>query len=226
MAGQKGRDDEIAAELEASGIEVHRIPDFMRKGEVKTNVLGSLHGWKFERAWYYWRAEGPGIEVAAAEALHATHGREVRVAGHCGCPSPTEWYRGLAVGDYHVDTPAGLKALADTLNALVARTPRQTKLVGWQPIETAPKDRPILLDLSYYYDHDETPTEVYLVGEYVESDNGYVWDTGDEVFRHGAPAAWIDIPKTEIRRDAPMFVESKVTKRLRLRPPQLRKEAP
>lgn len=88
----------------------------------------------------------------------------------------------------------------------------------WQPMSYAPRDRPILLDLSYYYDHDKTPTEVYLVGEYVESDNDYVWDTGDEVFRQGAPSAWMDIPKTKIRRDAPIFVESKVPpKRLRLR---------
>lgn len=90
-------------------------------GEVKTSVKGVLHGWVFERAWYYWRAKGPGIELEAAMALHATHGNVVRVDGLCGCPSPLERYQGLACGSYHVDTPEGLKALADTIRGLVAK---------------------------------------------------------------------------------------------------------
>lgn len=120
MAGKPDIDDALAAELEAAGIHAGRYP-FLKneKHEVDTSVRGDLHGWRFERAWYYWRCSGPGIEVAAAERLHAEHGKDVRVAGHCGCPSPTEWYDGLAVGDYHVDTPAGLKALADTIKSLV-----------------------------------------------------------------------------------------------------------
>ena len=39
----------------------------------------------------------------------------MRVEGHCGCPSPLEYNKGFAVGLYHVDTPEGLKALADTI---------------------------------------------------------------------------------------------------------------
>lgn len=122
MAGRPDIDDALASELEAAGIEAFRL-SLLKDGsrEVDTEVRGGLHGWRFERAWYYWRCTGPGIEVAAAERLHASHGKDVRVAGHCGCPSPTEWYHGLAVGDYHVDTPAGLKALADTIKALVNR---------------------------------------------------------------------------------------------------------
>ena len=123
----------LRAELKAAGIPTiqeaeGRDPDAFAElfrstsGEVKTSVRGSLHGWKFERAWYYWMAKGPGIEVAAAEALHASHGREVRVDGHCGCPSPKEWFKGLAVGHYHVDTLEGLKALADTVKGLVERS--------------------------------------------------------------------------------------------------------
>lgn len=125
-------DDILRAELKAAGIQTMqeadgKPPEFMvdllrsTSGEVKTSVMGVLHGWTFKRAWYYWTAEGPGIENDAAERLHATHGREVRVAGHCGCPSPTEWFKGLAVGSYHVDTPDGLKALADTIKGLVER---------------------------------------------------------------------------------------------------------
>jgi len=122
MAGRQDIDDALSAELEAAGIVVHRSPIAKNgRSEVDTEVMGTLHGWLFKRAWRYWVADGPGIEVAAAERLHATHGREVRVAGHCGCPSPTEWFKGLAVGDYHVDTPDGLKALADTIRELVGR---------------------------------------------------------------------------------------------------------
>lgn len=128
-AGQTDTDDAIAFELEGAGIEVHRL-EVLRKtsGEVKTAVRGSLHGWSFTRAWRYWIAEGPGIELAAADALYAAHPETVRIDGHCGCPSPREWFKGLAVGHYHVDSPAGLKGLADTIKALVARpatpTPR------------------------------------------------------------------------------------------------------
>jgi hypothetical protein len=90
---------------------------------------------------------------------------------------------------------------------------------GWQDMSSAPRDRKILLDLSYYYDHDKTPTEVYLVGEWVDSENGYVWDTGDEVFRKGAPRAWLDIPKTNISREASGFPPVVVTKRIRINIP-------
>lgn len=118
----------LQAELAAAGIDWPRfepdVAEVMREmsGEVKTSVYGHLHGWTFKRAWYYWTAEGPGIDVDTAEALHATHGQVVRVAGHCGCPSPREWFKGLACGSYHVDSPEGLKALADTIKALVAKS--------------------------------------------------------------------------------------------------------
>jgi hypothetical protein len=115
-------DDVLTAELEKAGITVEKH-EFLRRrnNEVKTAVIGSLHGWSFERAWYYWVAKGPGIELEAAEKLHATHGRSVRVDGHCGCPSPGEWFKGLACGAYHVDDQEGLNALADTIRELVSR---------------------------------------------------------------------------------------------------------
>ena len=122
-AGDHADTDQILrVELEAAGIDVHEH-EFMRRnsGEVKTAIMGSLYGWSFKRAWYYWVAEGPGIDVVTAEQLHATHGRTVRVDGHCGCPSPSEWFHGLACGNYHVDDSEGLKALADTIKGLVAK---------------------------------------------------------------------------------------------------------
>lgn len=126
-------DDILRAELHAAGIptfqeDAGQPPEFMAEflrrssGEVKTSVRGVLHGWEFTRAWYYWVANGPGIEVEAAEQLHATHGKTVRVAGHCGCPSPREWFLGLACGHYHVDDSEGLRALAECIKELVNRS--------------------------------------------------------------------------------------------------------
>lgn len=117
-AGHDNVDDALEAELEAAGIPVQRMPEILRKrGEVQTIIVGWLHTWAFERAWYYWRAKGPGLPPQYADALHVLFGKEVRVAGHCACPSPLEWYKGFAVGDYHIDSPRGLRALADALNA-------------------------------------------------------------------------------------------------------------
>lgn len=118
LAGRRGIDDIVKAELAAAGIKMEVLGDWFanrKTTEVHTGVIGDLHGWVFERAWYYWIAKGPGLPPAYATPLHAAHGREVRVDGHCGCPSPLEWHKGFAVGCYHVDTPAGLKALADAL---------------------------------------------------------------------------------------------------------------
>lgn len=129
--GENADNDQVLrAELRAAGIPTMQEhdgypPEYMAatflelSGEVKTSVMGALYGWKFTRNWYYWVAKGPGIEIAAAEKLHEEHGKTVRVAGHCGCPHPREWYKGLAVGDYHVDSPSGLKALAETIRSLV-----------------------------------------------------------------------------------------------------------
>lgn len=105
------------AELIAAGIRVSPMR-FPPKGEVPSQTMGELSMWTFRRAWYYWRAEGPGIPPEIAESLHATHGKEVRVEGHCAAPSPREWNKGFAVGSYHVDTPEGLKALADVLRSI------------------------------------------------------------------------------------------------------------
>ncbi len=111
-------DEKCRAELVAAGIQVYEF-DFLREmnGEVPAQVRGSLDpfGWGFRRAWRYWVAKGPGIPPSYAAVLHESHGTEVRVAGHCGCPSPLEWHKGFAVGMYHVDTAEGLKALADTI---------------------------------------------------------------------------------------------------------------
>ena len=129
LAGHPNPDDICAAELAEAGIPVERLPQCMResRGEVKSIVIGSLHGWSFVRYWYYWVAKGPGIPPVYANRLHETHGQQCRVAGHCGCPSPLEWYKGFAVPDYHVDTADGLKALAGTIKLVVEEAARSAK---------------------------------------------------------------------------------------------------
>lgn len=122
-AGKHDVDELIAKELEAAQIEVIHMPQYYRERhpEMRTVIIGGLYGWTFKRQWYYWDAEGPGIEFLAAEELHQQFGSEVRVDGHCMCPSPGEWFNGLACGHYHVDTQRGLNALADTIRFLVGR---------------------------------------------------------------------------------------------------------
>lgn len=115
-AGRSDKDAEIRAELEAAGIEVHSFEFFRDQGEVKTAIRGSLQNWGFKRAWYYWVATGSGLPPEYAVKLHESHGQDVRVEGHCGCPHPLEYNKGFGVGLYHVDSWEGLKALADALN--------------------------------------------------------------------------------------------------------------
>lgn len=119
-AGRFDSDEEIANELVQAGINPIFLPKSYRKfqPEMRTIVIGSFMGWSFQRYWRYWVAKGPGIEVAAAEELHAEFGQEVRVDGHCMCPSPREQFKGLAVNLYHVDSQQGLNALAETIRSL------------------------------------------------------------------------------------------------------------
>ncbi|MND11687.1 hypothetical protein D3C87_465810 [compost metagenome] len=112
---------------EAAGMQSDFLADQLKKqsGEVVTSVLGELHGWTFKRAWYYWVAEGPGIDVKNAMKLHKRFGSEVRVKGDAGCMDPLQAYNGLGCGYYHVDTPEGLKALADTLKKIVKKSAKK-----------------------------------------------------------------------------------------------------
>ena len=64
-------DSLIEEELTAAGIETAKMPNFYAlRREVPTRVIGELHGWGFQRAWYYWVAEGPGIPSDVAMKLH------------------------------------------------------------------------------------------------------------------------------------------------------------
>lgn len=120
-----GIDDILDAELRAAGIEPCPRFEGLRGrigSEIETVSCGQVGPWFFQRYWYYWVAKGPGIPPEDAERLHATHGTQCRVDGHCMHPSPLEWFKGFAVGHYHIDTAEGLKALADTIKTIMART--------------------------------------------------------------------------------------------------------
>lgn len=121
-AGVEGCDDAIIAELYYADIE-HYVMPVKFNGEVPTRILGEIKGsgWRFKRAWTYWVCEGPGIPPKEAVELHKEYGRVVRVSGHCGCPSPLEWFKGFGCGLYHVDTLKGLKALADMIKKIMAK---------------------------------------------------------------------------------------------------------
>jgi len=127
----------LKAELEAAGVECHVFGHEFQHPEVHTGVVGGMHGWKFERRWYYWSASGPGIPIEIAEKLHVEIGQELRVAGHCGCPSPREWFGGFGCGSYHIDTPEALKALANAIKAVVEHG-RRVKCLN--PMDTRVND--------------------------------------------------------------------------------------
>jgi len=120
-------DETVLAELAAAGIKAEGL-EYLRGnlGEVPTQYVGSLCLWTFKRAWYYWVAEGPGVPPAKAEPFHQTWGKQVRVAGHCGCPSPREIHRGFAVGLYHIDSQEGLNAFAELLRSIYIE-----RLMAW-----------------------------------------------------------------------------------------------
>lgn len=109
-------DAALVQELTEAGIQPHNFGN--RDGEVGTKIGGQLGPWVFNRAWYYWVCEGPGLPIHVAEELHSKFGKEVRVHGHCGCPSPSEWNGSFGTGSYHVDTQEGLNALAEVIRTL------------------------------------------------------------------------------------------------------------
>lgn len=92
LAGSKDSDIWCSAELTAAGIPIEIVEK--QYGEPQTRVKGRLGGVEFSRAWYYWIANGR-VPLDVAQRLHAdpVGRKDVRVAGHCGCPPPEEWAR-------------------------------------------------------------------------------------------------------------------------------------
>lgn len=121
-------DETVRKELAEAGIEVSDYRNF-EQGEVPTSFYsGNAHRWQFRRAWYYYVAKGDGIPAYKAEEFHKKWGTQVRVAGHCGCPSPLEWYEGFAVDCYHIDTQEGLNAFVALLATIHKPRKEESKL--------------------------------------------------------------------------------------------------
>lgn len=124
LAGNKDCDKQIIEELEEAGVEFASYESLRHTSEVESSIIGSFDGFTFRRAWSYWVVSSNKtlLRFQYADILHEKFGNEVRVDGHCACPSPREWLwepYWLGVGNYHVDTQRGL-------NALVASIKQQT----------------------------------------------------------------------------------------------------
>lgn len=89
MAGREDCNQYIANELTEAEIP---IVYERSNGEVPYVIKGKLGDMNFERAWYYWMVRCR-VPLAVAKELYADPigKRDVRVAGHCGCPPPEEW---------------------------------------------------------------------------------------------------------------------------------------
>jgi len=91
LAGNKDCDRIMRDELEKARIDVVEGP--RSESEVAATITGELAGWTFTRAWYYWIASGGALPIEVARELYADPiGRtDIRVGGHCACPSPDEY---------------------------------------------------------------------------------------------------------------------------------------
>jgi hypothetical protein len=115
-------DTVLAQELELADIprlEQTKVCLFItNSNEVKTEVMDELHGWLFERYWYYWVVKGPGLPLDVAMKLWKEHGTSVRANGDCMCRSPYLWNNGFATTTYHIETQDGLNALAEVIRTV------------------------------------------------------------------------------------------------------------
>ncbi len=117
LAGDANCNADIERELLEAGIKV--VPETPERGrsEVPWRIVGTLRGWRFVRAWYYWMVSTKynPLPMAVAEELHQKLGEEIRVDGHCACPSPSEWWGERPADHYHIDSQEGLNAFAEAL---------------------------------------------------------------------------------------------------------------
>jgi len=82
----------VEEELFVAGIEIVKNETLVPNSEVPTHITGRLGEITFTRAWYYWVVKG-NVPLAAAQRMYEQQPygrRDVRVAGHCGCPPPAD----------------------------------------------------------------------------------------------------------------------------------------
>lgn len=91
LAGHEDADPIVEEELFIAGVEIVRSSE-PQTGEVRTRISGRLGEITFKRAWYYWMVDGD-VPIGVARKIYAQKpygARDVRVAGHCGCPAPED----------------------------------------------------------------------------------------------------------------------------------------
>jgi hypothetical protein len=74
----------------------------MGRNDVRTAVIGGLHGWRFQRDWCHWTAVGPELPLAYAAPLHDAFNGYVRAGGETGPAAPS-----AAVRSYSIDSGGG-----------------------------------------------------------------------------------------------------------------------
>lgn len=89
LAGVNNCDETISEELKKAGIDIIQKKS---TGEVPFNIAGKLGNFTFGRAWYYWVVYG-NVPLDIADELYNNKigKKDIRIAGHCGCPSPKQW---------------------------------------------------------------------------------------------------------------------------------------
>lgn len=124
-----GDDQQAKKELEEAGIEIFVQPEFFaNNNECKLRTVGTLGPWLFTRRWYYWAAEGPGINIEQAVEFNNRCGKIVRAGGDSGgIEDLYQRYDGFAVGTYHIDTQDGLNEFARLLRNIMAEAKTKQK---------------------------------------------------------------------------------------------------
>lgn len=91
LKGVQNCDDHISEELTKAGIQ--KVPTERNNIEViPYSIKGQLSYFEFTRAWSYWVVKGKMPLKVAIEMYETEIGKkDIRVAGHCGCPHPENW---------------------------------------------------------------------------------------------------------------------------------------
>ena len=90
LAGNRDCDKTIREELKLAGIPIVELNSVLNS-EVPAGVIGYLNGFTFKRGWYYWMVSGYMPLLYANEMYKNHKNLNIRVAGHCGNPPPSEW---------------------------------------------------------------------------------------------------------------------------------------
>jgi hypothetical protein len=95
------------------------------------------------------------------------------------------------------------KSIAEYIQELEQENARLSKLLiaAWQPMETAPKERKILLDISYWYPGDQTITACFVVANW--NSIFEMWDVDEGLRRTDQIHAWMNIPASTLPMPQP-----------------------